>query len=93
MASDWEILEVVGTEEEAELIAGFLANQGFPCQVESAQSHELPVGDGNIRVEVPAGRADEARRLLAERETLGTNEQPEASDAQPSDQPSGEGVV
>jgi hypothetical protein len=71
MAADWEILEIVGTEEEAELICGFLNNQGVPCQVESAHSHEFPVNVsalGNVRIEVPAGRVDEARRLLAQQE-------------------------
>ena len=43
MAADWEILDVVGTEEEAELICGYLQNQGVPCQMESAHSHEFPV--------------------------------------------------
>ena len=81
MASDWEILEVVGTEEDAELIAGFLQSQGMPCQVESAHSHEFPVNVtalGNVRIEVPAGRAEEARQLPASRVALGVDEQPVA---------------
>jgi hypothetical protein len=71
MADDWEILEIVGTEEEAELICGYLESQGVPCQVESAHSHEFPVNVtalGNVRIEVPAERIEEARQLLAERE-------------------------
>ena len=71
MADGWEILEVLGTEEEAEVVRGFLESQGVPCQVESVHSHEFPVNVsalGNVRVEVPADRLDEARRLLAERE-------------------------
>jgi hypothetical protein len=69
MADDWEILEVLGSEEDAELICGFLRNQGVPCQVESAHSHEFVFSVGalsNVRVEVPADRVEEARRLLAE---------------------------
>lgn len=72
MANDWEILEVLGTEEDAELVCGFLRNQGVPCQVESALSHEFPVNVsllGNVRVEVPAEHVAEARRLLAEIES------------------------
>jgi hypothetical protein len=79
MASDWEILEVVGTEEEAEIMVGYLASQGMPAQMDSAHSHEFPVNVsalGNVRVEVPAGRVEEARRLLEQRESLGADEQP-----------------
>ena len=72
MAGDWEILETLSSEEEAELICGYLESQGVPCQVESAHSHEFPVtvsALANVRVEVPGDRVEEARRLLAERET------------------------
>jgi hypothetical protein len=71
MADGWEILEVLGTEEDAEVVRGYLESQGVPCQVESAHSHEFPVNVsalGNVRIEVPADRLDEARRLLAARE-------------------------
>jgi hypothetical protein len=71
MADGWEILEVLGTEEDAEVVRGYLESQGVPCQVESAHSHEFPVtvsALSNVRIEVPADRLDEARRLLAARE-------------------------
>ena len=71
MADGWEILEVLGTEEDAEVVRGYLESQGVPCQVESAHSHEFPATVGalaNVRIEVPADRLDEARRLLAARE-------------------------
>ena len=71
MADNCSVLEVLGTEEEAELVCGYLESQGVPCQVESAHSHEFPVNVsalGNVRVEVPSQRVEEARRLLAERE-------------------------
>ena len=71
MADDWEVLEVFGTEEEAEVIRGFLESQGVPCQLESAHSHEFVFSVGalsNVRVEVPTKRVEEAKRLLAERE-------------------------
>lgn len=73
MANDWEILEVLGTEEDAEVVCGYLESQGIPCQVESAHSHEFPVNVsalGNVRIEVQASRLEEARRLLAERERV-----------------------
>lgn len=71
MADGWEILEVLGTEEDAEVVRGYLESQGVPCQVESVLSHEFPVNVsalGNVRVEVPTDRLEEARRLLAARE-------------------------
>jgi hypothetical protein len=71
MADGWEILEVLGTEEDAEVVCGYLRSQGVPCQLESAHSHGFPVNVsalGNVRLEVPVDRVDEARRLLAERE-------------------------
>ena len=83
MAQDWEILEIVGTEEDAELIAGFLQSQGMPCQVESAHSHEFPVNVtalGNVRIEVPAGRAEEARQLIADRVPLAADEATEGTE-------------
>ena len=73
MADDWEVLEVLSSEEEAEVICGFLQSQGVPCQVESVHSHGFAFSVGalsNVRVDVPAGRVDEARRLLAERERV-----------------------
>jgi len=73
MANDWEILEVLGSEEDAQVICGFLESQGVPCQMESAHSHEFVFSVGalsNVRVEVPASRVEEARRLLAERERV-----------------------
>lgn len=73
MANGWEVIEVVGTEEEAELIAGYLANQGIPVEVESMHSHEFPVNVsalGDVRIQVPSEHVEEARRLLAERELV-----------------------
>jgi hypothetical protein len=74
MADSWEILEVLGSEEEATILRGYLESQGIECQVESAHSHEFPVNVtalGNVRVEVPSDRIEEARRLLAQRDLGG----------------------
>ena len=68
---EWAVLRTVGTEEEAELAAGFLRNEGVPCQIESTHSNEFPLNVGElaqIRLEVPPERLEEARRLLAEQE-------------------------
>jgi hypothetical protein len=70
MKDDWQIVEVVGTEEEAALIAGFLRSRGLPCRVESLLFHQEPVTFGRmgeVRVRVPAERAEEARAMLAQR--------------------------
>lgn len=67
--SDWEIVSTVGTEEEAALVAGFLESAGIPAEIESLLFHQEPVTFGRlgeVRVKVPAERADEARAALAE---------------------------
>lgn len=66
----WEIAEVVGTDEEAELIAGFLAGAEIPCEIESLRFHQEPVNFGSlgeVRVLVPSERLAEAQQVLAER--------------------------
>lgn len=70
MSEGWEIVETVGTEAEAALIAGFLESRGVAAQVESLLFHQEPVTFGRlgeVRVRVPAADAERARRLLAER--------------------------
>ena len=72
MAEGWEPVAEVETEDEARLMAGFLDTAGVATEVESVASHEFPVTHGDlalVRVWVPAERLEEARRLLAERET------------------------
>jgi hypothetical protein len=67
--SEWTVLETVSTVEEAELITGFLRNEEIPCRVDSHHSNEFPltVGElGEIHVEVPDDRLEEARRRLGE---------------------------
>jgi hypothetical protein len=74
MAEDWEIVTVVESEEEAQLVAGYLQSRGVDCQVDSSHSSEFPatVGAlGVVRLEVPVAQADEARRLLGDRERDG----------------------
>jgi hypothetical protein len=72
MAEGWEPVAEVETEDEARLMAGFLGSAGVATEVESVTSHEFPVTHGDlalVRLWVPADRLEEARRLLAERET------------------------
>lgn len=72
MAEGWEPVAEVETEDEARLMAGFLDAAGVATEVESVASHGFPVTHGDlalVRIWVPAERLDEARRLLAERET------------------------
>lgn len=71
MSEGWPILRTVGTDEEAELIAGYLRSNELPAEVESLLFHQEPVTFGRlgeVRVRVPAERLDEAERLLAEQE-------------------------
>ena len=71
----WESVRVVGTEEEAALLAGFLEESDIPCEVESLLFHQEPVNFGRlgeVRVKVPAERLAEAEALLAERDAAFT---------------------
>ena len=76
MADEWAIVKVVGTDEEAAVVVGFLENCGIPAEVESLQSSEIPLGDNvdTVRVRVPAERAQEAVALLDTREVVATGE-------------------
>jgi hypothetical protein len=78
MAEDWSIVKVVGSEEEATVVVGFLENSGIPAEVESLLSSEFPteIGDlAEVRIRVPAERAGEAAALLNEREDVATGEE------------------
>lgn len=76
MAEDWAIVKVVGTDEEAAVVVGFLESNGIPAEVDSLQSSEFPLGDSvdEVRVRVPAERAGEAAALLNTREDVATGE-------------------
>lgn len=81
MSDEWETVRVVGTEEEAALLAGFLEESGIPCEVESLLFHQEPVnfgGLGEVRVKVPADRLAEADRVLDERDAAFEEGAPEA---------------
>ena len=68
----WEIVETVGTEEEASLVAGFLEAEGIAAQVESLLFHQEPATFGSlgeVRILVHAGDLERARQLIAERES------------------------
>ena len=67
----WEVVEIVGTEEEASLIAGFLEAEGIVARVESLLFDQQPTTIGNlseVRVHVEAANAERAKALLAQRE-------------------------
>ena len=69
--SDWEIVETLGTEEEAELVAGWLATQGIEAKIESLRFHQEPTtfgGLSEVRVLVPSAELARASKLVAERE-------------------------
>ena len=66
---NWPIVRIVGTEEEAQLIRGFLDNQDIPAQVESLLFHQEPVNFGHlgeIRIRVPAEYEQQAFDALDE---------------------------
>jgi hypothetical protein len=68
----YALLRTVTTDEEATLLTGFLAEEGLGPMVESVHTHALSetVGElAEIRVLVPEGKLEEARRVLEKRET------------------------
>jgi hypothetical protein len=81
---EWVEAASVGNDEEATLIAGFLEAQGVPAVVEGPATTPFPEDLGAFgmsRVMVPPDRADEAKRLLAERERPGRRRSHEESEA------------
>jgi hypothetical protein len=78
MAEEWEIVKIVGTEEEASIVVGFLQSSGIESEAESLHASEFPadIGDlANVNIRVPAERAEEARALLNQREDVATGDE------------------
>ncbi|MFP3941873.1 MAG: putative signal transducing protein [Thermoanaerobaculia bacterium] len=70
-SEEWLSIRLLEDEQEAELVEGYLESEGIPCRLESRYSHEFPTHMGRlgeVEILVPAGRAEEARRVLAARE-------------------------
>ena len=68
---NWEIVETVGTEEEAALVAGFLEAEGIAAQIESLLFHQEPATFGKlgeVRILVAATDLERARQLIEQRE-------------------------
>jgi hypothetical protein len=96
MAEDWIIVKVVGSEEEASVVLGFLESCGIDAEIESLYSSEFPaeVGDlSEVRIRVPADRAGEATALLNERENVATGEDGALAGAALDEAADGEGPV
>lgn len=71
MTKEWPVVRIVGTDEEANLIAGYLQNQEIPAKVESLLFHQEPVnfgGLGEVRIHVAPEYEEQALRLLEERD-------------------------
>jgi type III secretory pathway lipoprotein EscJ len=80
MAEDWEIVKIVSTEEEANIVVGFLESSGIEAEAESLAASEFPIDFGElaqVRIRVPAGQAQEAVALLNQREDLATGDEGE----------------
>jgi len=81
-SSTWVEIATAASEEEANLLRGFLENQGIPCQVESLRSEELPVNFGKlgeIRIYVNSENETSALALLAEQSRQYESLAPEGS--------------
>ena len=75
MAEEWEIVKIVGSEEEATVVVGFLQSSGIDAEAESLHASEFPTEIGelaNVNIRVPPDRAEEARALLNQREDVAT---------------------
>jgi hypothetical protein len=78
MAEEWEIVKIVGTEEEATIVVGFLQSSGIEAEVESLRASEFPTDFGDlatINIRVPGERAEEAKALLNQREDVATGDE------------------
>jgi hypothetical protein len=92
---DWDVVKIVGTEEEAALLVGFLQANDIEAAAESLLASEFPADFGRlgeVRVRVPVDRAAEAMALLNEREDVATGDEGEMAGAPLTETPeSGEG--
>ena len=78
MAEDWEVVKVVGTEEEAAIIVGFLESNGIEAEAESLAASEFPIDFGElaqVRIRVPPEQAQDAKALLNQREDVATGDE------------------
>lgn len=92
MAEDWEIVKVVGTPEEATIVVGFLQSSGIDSEAESLHASEFPtdIGDlAQVRIRVPAERAEEAKALLNQREDVATGDEGAMAGAPLEESPAG----
>lgn len=67
----WVEIASTGTEDEAQLLKGFLEAEGIPAQVESLKFDQAPINFGNmgdIRVYVASEDEARAQELLRKRE-------------------------
>lgn len=79
----WEIVSTVGTDEEANILAGYLRANEVPAQVESLRFHQEPVNFGSlgeVRVRVPMEYREQALRLLSDREVADLSTEAEVAE-------------
>lgn len=77
---DWEVVKIVGTEEEANIVVGFLQSSGIEAVAESLFASEFPADFGDlaqVRIRVPTEQAGEATALLNTREDVATGDEGE----------------
>ena len=79
-AEEWEIVKIVGSEEEATVVVGVLESSGIEAEAESLFASEFPTDIGElatVNIRVPPDQAEEARALLNQREDVATGEEGE----------------
>ena len=75
---EWEVVKIVGTDEEATVVVGFLQSSGIEAMAESLHASEFPtdnIGDlSQVRIRVRPEQAAEATALLNSRENIVTGD-------------------
>lgn len=76
--AEWEVVKIVGTDEEATVVVGFLQSSGIEAVAESLFASEFPTDFGDlaqVRIRVRPEQAAEATALLNSRENIATGDE------------------
>ncbi|HEX6900337.1 MAG TPA: hypothetical protein VF789_11510 [Thermoanaerobaculia bacterium] len=75
---EWEVVKIVGTDEEATVVVGFLQSSGIEAMAESLFASEFPTDFGDlaqVRIRVRPDQAAAATALLNSREDIATGDE------------------
>lgn len=75
---EWEVVKIVGTDEEATVVVGFLQSSGIEAMAESLFASEFPTDFGDlaqVRIRVRPDQVAAATALLNSREDIATGDE------------------